>query len=419
MKKIDTKKIRIIITSTFCFIFLIITSFIYIKRFKSSTTIDNNTPVTQPAPDVIMHYSPLEKKLTESRATFFIADNGDGLIKDEFENEFRISTDGNILKRENENFVEIKEEKEKKFVLDALEEATTLSGYAGILRDGIKEKNIIFENEDTKHEITETTSDSLMHTIINDGNSEKINEMLISEDKKKDNNLIDFEPYSIFKSLKNDYYEEVNNQKGKNEFINSFKENAKMYFLTENDIAPATIIPITIISGLNSDLPGEIIAQTSVNVYDNLTNDKLLIPKGSLLLAKYDSQITYGQNRILIAWTTLIRVDGLVVSLPGFQGVDNLGRSGYTGKVNNHISDIVKSAGLSSLIDIATLSASKLSDNDSLNTFLTAIANSTSESNKNIISKASNRQPTITIDVGKSAKVLVNKKLTLPDIRNI
>ena len=86
MKKIDTKKIRIIITSTFCFIFLIITSFIYIKRFKSSTTIDNNTPVTQPAPDVIMHYSPLEKKLTESRATFFIAVPSKGKVSQEIIN---------------------------------------------------------------------------------------------------------------------------------------------------------------------------------------------------------------------------------------------------------------------------------------------------------------------------------------------
>jgi type IV secretion system protein VirB10 len=65
------------------------------------------------------------------------------------------------------------------------------------------------------------------------------------------------------------------------------------------------------VSGINSDLPGNLIAQVSQNVYDTATGRSLLTPQGSTkLYGVYDSRMVYGQQRVLIAWNRIIFPDG-------------------------------------------------------------------------------------------------------------
>jgi len=104
------------------------------------------------------------------------------------------------------------------------------------------------------------------------------------------------------------------------------------------------------VTGINSDLPGNIIAQVSQNVWDTATGRQLLIPQCSKLFGVYDSRVVYGQERVLVAWNRLVFPDGSAFTLGAMPGADMSGFAGYTDEVNNHYLRIFGSAVLMSLI---------------------------------------------------------------------
>lgn len=97
-----------------------------------------------------------------------------------------------------------------------------------------------------------------------------------------------------------------------------------------------TPISAVLLTGITSDLPGDIRAMVSYDVYDSLGRGEVLIPKGSTLVGKYNSQVIPGQKRLLVAMTRLIRPDGTWISLAGANGTDQIGQSGLEADVNNH-----------------------------------------------------------------------------------
>jgi type IV secretion system protein VirB10 len=97
-----------------------------------------------------------------------------------------------------------------------------------------------------------------------------------------------------------------------------------------------TLIPGVLLTGINSDLPGDVLAQVSRDVYDSDKQQSLLIPKGARLLGTYDHQIAAGEVRLLVAWTRLILPDGRSLALPGLELVDRQGQTGATGEVDTH-----------------------------------------------------------------------------------
>lgn len=97
-----------------------------------------------------------------------------------------------------------------------------------------------------------------------------------------------------------------------------------------------TVIPGTLITGINADLPGEIVAQVSRDVYDSQRQQSLLVPRGSRLIGTYDNQVVAGQGRLLVAWTRLILPDGRSMRLPGLALKDPQGQTGAKDKVDNH-----------------------------------------------------------------------------------
>lgn len=101
-------------------------------------------------------------------------------------------------------------------------------------------------------------------------------------------------------------------------------------------LSAGTLIPGVLITGIASDLPGEIVGQTSRDVYDSRTQRIILIPKGSKLIGTYDNQVVASQSRLLVAWTRLILPDGRSMTLPGLALTDAQGRAGAEGKVDNH-----------------------------------------------------------------------------------
>lgn len=116
------------------------------------------------------------------------------------------------------------------------------------------------------------------------------------------------------------------------------------------ELKTGSVIPGVMITGINSDLPGSIIAQVSQNVFDTANGAHLLIPQGSKLFGVYDSRVVYGQSRVLVAWNRIIFPDGSAVTLEAMPGGDMAGYAGFNDDVDNHYLRIFGSAVLMSLI---------------------------------------------------------------------
>jgi type IV secretory pathway VirB10-like protein len=90
------------------------------------------------------------------------------------------------------------------------------------------------------------------------------------------------------------------------------------------------VVPATLISGINSDLPGQIMAQVAQNVYDTPTGKHLLIPQGSRLVGSYSSDVAYGQSRVLVAWQRIVFPDGKAMDIGAMPGADSAGTRAST-----------------------------------------------------------------------------------------
>ena len=109
-------------------------------------------------------------------------------------------------------------------------------------------------------------------------------------------------------------------------------------------LLPGTVIPAVLVTGMNSELPGDVVAQVERDVFDSATLRHILIPKGTRLVGTYDDQIAYGQNRALVAWTTMVFPDGRTVELPGLPGVDLQSAAGLQDRVDRHFGRVFGSA---------------------------------------------------------------------------
>jgi type IV secretion system protein TrbI len=179
-----------------------------------------------------------------------------------------------------------------------------------------------------------------------------------------------------------------------------------------------TIILAALMTGINSDLPGEIEAQVTSPVYDTVTGRLLLIPQGARLLGQYDSQIAYGQRRVLLAWTRLILPDGSSIVLDRLPGVDTTGQAGLEDQVDWHLGRVASGAALSTVLGVAAalaepnqvatsgsgvvIIAGKQSLQDSLN-----------QVGQEITRRNLDVQPTLQIRPGFPLRVIVNKDLVL------
>lgn len=109
-------------------------------------------------------------------------------------------------------------------------------------------------------------------------------------------------------------------------------------------IRAGAVIPGIMLSGINSDLPGQIMAQVSQNVYDTATGRQLLIPQGTRMIGSYSSDVAFGQEGVLIAWQRLVFPDGKALDIGSMPGADMAGYSGFRDQVDNHLWRIYGSA---------------------------------------------------------------------------
>jgi type IV secretion system protein TrbI len=115
-------------------------------------------------------------------------------------------------------------------------------------------------------------------------------------------------------------------------------------------VMAGTVIPAALVTGINSDLPGQVIATVTQSVYDTATGQYLLIPQGSRLIGRYDSQVAFGQKRVLLVWTRLILPDTSSIALDKLPGLDLAGYTGLEGGVDQHWGRLLSGAALSTLL---------------------------------------------------------------------
>jgi type IV secretion system protein VirB10 len=119
-------------------------------------------------------------------------------------------------------------------------------------------------------------------------------------------------------------------------------------------VQAGNVIPAALLTGIRSDLPGQITAQVSENVYDSPTGRFLLIPQGSRLIGIYDSQVAFGQSRVLLVWIRLIMPNGRSIVLERQPGANPAGYSGLEDEVDNHWGALFKAAVLSTLLGVGS-----------------------------------------------------------------
>jgi len=176
------------------------------------------------------------------------------------------------------------------------------------------------------------------------------------------------------------------------------------------------VISAALITGIRSDLPGQITAQVTENIYDSPTGRILLVPQGTRIIGQYSNDVGFGQRRVLLVWSRLILPNGRSIVLERQPGADTQGYAGLEDGVDYHWWDLAKAAGLSTLLAVGA----ELAVNDE-NRLLRAIRggaqDTINDAGQQIIRRQLNVAPTLTIRPGFPVRVIVTRDLVLEPYR--
>lgn len=179
-----------------------------------------------------------------------------------------------------------------------------------------------------------------------------------------------------------------------------------------NILQAGAVISAAFITGIRSDLPGQIAAQVTENIYDSPTGRTLLVPQGTRIIGQYDNNVQFGQSRVLLVWNRLIFPNGRSIVLERQPGADAEGYAGLQDGVDYHWWDLAKAAGLSTLLSVGA----ELATNDE-NRLIQAIRNggqdTINDAGQQIVRRQLNVAPTLTIRPGFPVRVIVTRDLVL------
>ena len=173
-----------------------------------------------------------------------------------------------------------------------------------------------------------------------------------------------------------------------------------------------SVIPAALITGIRSDQPGLVTAQVTQNVYDSLTGRRLLIPQGARLIGDYESDVGFGQRRVLLAWNRLILPDGRSIVLERQPAADPSGYAGLEDGVDYHWGGVLKAALVSTLLGVGSEFGSG-SDSDLARALRRGSQDSVNRAGEQIVSRELNIRPTLTIRPGYPVRVLVTRDIVL------
>jgi len=182
---------------------------------------------------------------------------------------------------------------------------------------------------------------------------------------------------------------------------------------SRNVVQAGSVIPAALITGLRSDLPGQITAQVTEAVYDSPTGRILLIPQGARLIGQYDAQVAFGQSRALLVWNRIIMPNGRSIVLERQPGADPEGYAGLEDEVDNHWGLLFKAALLSTVLSVGSEAGTGNNEDQLLQAIRRGSSDSISQTGRQVVGRSLNVQPTITIRPGFPVRVIVTRDLVM------
>ncbi|TIV00942.1 MAG: TrbI/VirB10 family protein, partial [Mesorhizobium sp.] len=173
------------------------------------------------------------------------------------------------------------------------------------------------------------------------------------------------------------------------------------------------VISAALITGIRSDLPGQITAQVTENVYDSPTGRALLIPQGTRVVGEYDNDVGFGQRRVLLVWNRLIFPDGRSIVLERQPGADGGGYAGLQDGIDHHWGELFKAAALSTILSVGAEAGSSGQESDIVRALRSGVSDSVSQVGQQIVQRQLQIAPTLTIRPGFPVRVIVTHDLML------
>lgn len=182
---------------------------------------------------------------------------------------------------------------------------------------------------------------------------------------------------------------------------------------SRNVVQAGSVIPAALLTGLRSDLPGQITAQVTEAVYDSPTGKILLIPQGARLIGQYDAQVAFGQSRALLVWNRIVMPNGRSMVLERQPGADPEGYAGLEDEVDEHWGALFKAALLSTILSVGAEAGTSNDENGLMEAIRRGSSDAISQTGRQVVGRSLNVQPTITIRPGFPVRVIVTRDLVM------
>lgn len=210
-----------------------------------------------------------------------------------------------------------------------------------------------------------------------------------------------------------------NNQQRKLDFLSErdtggiYNAHALQTPASPYQVMAGSVISASLITGINSDLPGLVVAQVTENVYDTVTGSALLIPQGSRLIGTYDSVVAFGQSRALLVWQRIVMPDGSSIQIDNLPATDAAGYAGLEDEVDYHTWRLLKGIAMATLLGVGTELSLGTDESDLVRAIRQSTQQNVAQAGQRITEKNLNIQPTITIRPGWPLKVIVQRDIVL------
>jgi type IV secretory pathway VirB10-like protein len=210
-----------------------------------------------------------------------------------------------------------------------------------------------------------------------------------------------------------------NNQQRKQDFIGQRDTSSD---INPHALTPAaspytlhagSVIAASLITGLNSDLPGLVTAQVTENAYDSVTGRILLIPQGSRLIGSYDSVVAFGQSRALVVWQRIILPDGSSIRIDNVPTTDMAGYAGLSDRIDRHTWQLLKGVALSTLLGVGTELSFGSTESDLVRAIRESAQQSGARAGDQLVTRNLNIQPTLRVRPGWPLRIVVHKDIVL------
>ncbi len=178
-------------------------------------------------------------------------------------------------------------------------------------------------------------------------------------------------------------------------------------------LSAGSVISASLITGLNSDLPGLVTAQVTENAYDSITGRILLVPQGSRLVGSYDSVVAFGQRRALVVWQRIILPDGSSLRIDNLPATDLAGYAGLSDKIDRHSWQLLKGVVLSTLLGVGTELSLGSNESDLVQALRESTQQSAARAGDQLVAKSLDIQPMLKVRPGWPLRIVVHKDLVL------